>query len=47
MEWSEDYQELNEWIPLIMAGRDLKVKVAATSSKYSSGVSMIALMLLG
>ena len=30
MRWSEDQSELTEWMPLVMAGRDLKQPVAAT-----------------
>ena len=30
MSWSEDQSELTEWMPLVMAGRDLKQPVAAT-----------------
>jgi malate dehydrogenase (quinone) len=30
MRWSEEQSELTEWMPLVMAGRDLKQPVAAT-----------------
>ena len=30
MKWTEDYSELNSWIPLMMEGRDSDEKVAAT-----------------
>ena len=38
MEFSEDPEVLREWFPLIMKGRDPKIKVAATRVRYGSDV---------
>ena len=38
MEFSEDPEVLLEWFPLIMKGRDPKIKVAATRVRYGSDV---------
>ncbi len=43
MEWSSDYQELCEWIPLIMSARESKEKVAATRMKRGTDIDFGAL----
>ena len=43
MRWSEDPVELMEWMPLVMAGRDLKQPVAATRIERGTDVDFGAL----
>jgi len=43
MEWSEEKEEIKEWIPLIMNGRDCKDKVAATRMKRGTDIDFGAL----
>ena len=43
MEWSEDRKQLMEWMPLVMAGRDLKQPVAATRISRGTDVDFGAL----
>ncbi len=43
MEWSEDNEELKEWIPLIIDGRHCNDKVAATRMKRGTDIDFGAL----
>lgn len=43
MEYSEDYEKLKEWIPLIMENRDASEKLAATKSNLGTDVNFGAL----
>jgi malate dehydrogenase (quinone) len=43
MEYSEDFDKLTEWIPLVMAGRDRSQKVAATRMDLGTDVNFGAL----
>jgi len=43
MKYSEDHQELAEWIPLIMSGRDANEKIAATRMAIGTDVNFGAI----
>ncbi len=43
MEWSENFEELKEWIPLIMEGRPLDQKLAATRINRGTDIDFGAL----
>ncbi len=43
MEFSSDFQQLQDWMPLVMSGRDKNQKLAATSVKYGSDIDFGAL----
>lgn len=43
MEYSEDFDKLSEWIPLVMEGRDRNQKVAATRMELGTDVNFGAL----
>lgn len=43
MEYSEDYETLTEWMPLIMQGRDQTTPIAATRLAYGTDVNFGAL----
>ena len=43
MRWSEERTELTDWMPLVMAGRDLKQPVAATRIERGTDVDFGAL----
>ncbi len=43
MQWSSDYAELSAWIPLVMAGRDPQLPVAATKVERGTDIDFGAL----
>ncbi|MEB8434154.1 malate dehydrogenase (quinone) [Cocleimonas sp. KMM 6892] len=45
MEFSEDPEEIKEWMPLVMEGRDPSQKVAATRVPYGTDVNFAAVSL--
>ena len=43
MEWSQEVEEIREWMPLIMNGRNSSQKVAATRVKRGTDIDFGAL----